>query len=53
MPSPTVRDVHIDSAMSEISIAYRNKLYIAPQVFPVVSVEKRSDKYFVFGRGDF
>lgn len=53
MPAPTLRDMHIDSAMTEISIAYRNRNYIAPQVFPIVPVEKKSDYYFVFGRGDW
>ena len=52
MPNPTVRDVHIDSAMGEISIAYHNQNYIWSQVFPEVPVQKRSDYYFVFPKGD-
>lgn len=48
MPAPTVRDVHLDAAMSQISIAYRNGLYIAEQVFPTVPVQKRSDYFYIF-----
>lgn len=51
MPSPTLRDVHLDTALSNISIAYRNELYIAEQVFPVVQVQKKSDYYFIFDKG--
>jgi len=51
MPRPTVRDVHQDAALSQISIAYRNPEYIAMQVFPRVTVEKQSDYYYIFDRG--
>lgn len=51
MPRPTLRDVHVNRPLTNISIAYANELYIAGQVFPVVSVEKKSDLYFVFDRG--
>ena len=50
MPGPTVRDVHIDRAMSNMSVGYRNQNYIAEQVFPRVPVQKKSDYYFVFPR---
>lgn len=48
MGTPTVNDVHVNAAMTNISIAYRNGLYIAEQVFPVVQVSKKSDFYFVY-----
>jgi len=51
MPAPTVRDVHIETALSQISVAYRNGVYIAEQVFPRVGVTKKSDYYFVFDKG--
>lgn len=47
MAGPTKSSVHIDSAMSNISIAYRNENYIAEQIFPNVPVQHQSDKYFV------
>ena len=29
--NPTIGDVHVDAALSEIAIAYRNKSFIADQ----------------------
>lgn len=46
---------HIDRPMSDISIAYLQSAenFIAGQVFPRVAVEKQSDLYYVYDRGDF
>lgn len=46
--TPGRHDVHIDSAMTNISIAYRNTGYIADKIFPNVPVNHQSDKYFKF-----
>ena len=51
--NPTIGDVHIDAALSEFAIAYRNKQFIADQVFPLVEVEKQSDKYYVWDKGSW
>jgi hypothetical protein len=51
MARPTVSDVHIEGPPSNISIAYRNETYIADQVFPVVTVENKTDHYFIFTKG--
>lgn len=51
MARPTARDVHTDTALTAISIAYRNPDYIAGQVLPTVTVKKISDKYYVFDKG--
>lgn len=51
MPSP--KEVHIDSALTQISIKYRNENYIADKIFPEVKVAKDSDKYFVYGKQNF
>ena len=48
MAQPTPSDVHVDAALSNISVAYKNESYIADQIFPVVPVDKQSDYYFVF-----
>ncbi len=48
MPQPTLRDVHIDQPLSNLSIAYRNESYIGEQIFPRLPVAKKSDYYFVF-----
>lgn len=52
MPLPTAADVHVDAALTQLSIAYRNPNLIWDRVFPVVPVTKQSDKYFLFDRGD-
>ena len=48
MAQPTPTDVHIDAALSNLSIAYKNMGYVADQLFPIVPVDKQSDKYFVW-----
>ena len=47
MATPTVSDVHTNAAMANVSIAFRNGMYIAEQVAPVVPVTKKSDFYYV------
>lgn len=51
MAQPTPSDVHIDAALSNISLAYKNQGYAADQLFPLVNVEKRSDYYYVWTKG--
>ena len=53
MPNPKIGDVHIDRAISNVAIRYQNSNFIADQVAPVVTVEKESDKYFTFTKGDW
>lgn len=52
MTQPTQGDVHVDTALSNISIAYGNApgLYVADQVFPKVSVPNQSDKFYTWTR---
>jgi hypothetical protein len=45
--------VHIDAALTNISVAYRNGVFIAERVLPVVPVLKQSDKYYVHGKEAF
>lgn len=45
---PTSKSVHIDAALSSLSIGYRNPMFIADQVFPHVRVAKMSDYFFKF-----
>lgn len=40
--------VHIDRALTNCAISYRNREYIADQCMPVVTVASRSDKIFEF-----
>lgn len=55
MPNPTRSDVHVNRPLTNISIAYMQSadMFVAADVFPVVSVPKRSDTYFIYDRGDF
>ena len=41
---PTASDLHVDRLLTNISIAFINKTYIADQMFPMVRVMKQSDK---------
>jgi hypothetical protein len=55
MPQPTVQQVHIQAALTQIATAYVQDQthYVADQVFPIVPVEHQSDKYFQFSKDDF
>ena len=50
MPQPTGSDLHIDTYLSNLGIAYMNEpsAYIADKVFPVVPVNHRSDLYPIY-----
>jgi hypothetical protein len=43
-------NVHIDVALTQISIAWPNEGLVGHQLFPSVAVKKQSDKYYIFGR---
>src|ERR1700760_3064141 len=51
---PTMYDVHVNRPLTNISVAYLQdqKAFVADKVFPVVPVEKQSDRYFVYLRGN-
>ena len=55
MPRPTSSAVHVDRALTNISVAHlqQQRDFAAMRVFPRVPVEHRSDKYYKFDRGDF
>jgi hypothetical protein len=51
--NPTAQDVHVDAILSNMSIAYKNSFYIADGIAPFVDVQKQSDKFYVFTKGDW
>lgn len=55
MPQPTLTDSHIDAILTNISVAYLQKQenFIADKVFPVIPVDKKSNKYFVYTKNDW
>ncbi len=48
---PTPKEVHIDSALTMVSIGYKNPMFIGDQVFPNVPVAKQSDYFYKFNKG--
>ena len=55
MPNPTVSDLHVSAALTDLSVAYWNQddAVISDRVFPIVSVRHKTDKYFEFSREDW
>ena len=55
MPQPTYSDVHVNAALTDISVAYvqDDANFIADKVFPPVPVVHQSDQYFIFSKDDF
>lgn len=55
MPNPLVNQVHVDAALTQMSVAYIQEAtkFVARKMFPVLPVEFRSDKYFVYSQEDF
>lgn len=53
MPLPTLSQVHVQAALTDLSIAYRQDApATSDQLFPRVSVDKQSNKYFIWDKGD-
>ena len=50
---PYLSELHIDRALTDFSVAYMNEDYIGDTVAPLLPVDKRSDKYFVYNRDAF
>ncbi|MFA6048270.1 MAG: hypothetical protein WC737_05695 [Parcubacteria group bacterium] len=49
---PKVNEVHIDVALSNMSLGYHPTGMIAEDIFPVISVAKESDKYYAWNKGE-
>ena len=54
MPLLTPSQVHIDAPLTNLTLAYAQSQenFIADKVFPVVGVDKQSDKYYIYSRAD-
>lgn len=55
MPNPTTNDVHLDVPLTNISVAHMQSMegFVANKVFPIVPVQKQSDRYYIFDRADW
>ena len=54
MPMLTPSQVHLDTPLSNLTLAYvqSQSVFVADKVFPVVGVEKQSDKYYIYDRAN-
>lgn len=50
MGKPNPGDVHIDVALSNLSIKYSNEELVGEKLFPALPVDKDSNKYFIYGK---
>jgi len=52
MPLLTPSNVHIDMPLSNLTLAYvqEQSNFVADKVFPVVGVQRQSDKYYIYDR---
>jgi len=46
-------DIHIDVALTNVAVQYKNDAFIADKILRPVPVTKQSDKYFIFGKEAF
>jgi hypothetical protein len=55
MSSPVPSDVHVNTPLTNISIAYlqSQESFVASRVFPNIPVAKQSDRYYTYDRGEF
>ena len=55
MPNPTMSDLHVSAALTDLSIAFTNEdsASVFDKVFPIIPVNKQSDQYFVYDHQDF
>lgn len=53
MPLPTLSQVHVQTALTDLSIAYRQDApAVSDRLFSRVSVSKQANKFFVWDKGD-
>jgi hypothetical protein len=55
MPQPTAGDVHVNRLLGNIKTAYIQKQsnFVADEVFPVVPVDNKSDRYIAYSKEDW
>jgi hypothetical protein len=50
---PSLNQLHVDEALTQISIAYRNQAFVSEEVLPVVPVMKKNDVFYKFSKQHF
>jgi hypothetical protein len=49
----TSRDVHIDMPLTNLVVGFEPQGFIVNEIFPIVNVNKQSDVYYKYTKGDF
>lgn len=49
---PTSSNVHYNQILQNVSIRYKNGMYIGESIAPVIPVQKDSDNYYIFSKAD-
>lgn len=47
---PQIGDVHVNQPLTNFALQFRNRAFVAEEVFPIVPVLKESDVYYTFSR---
>ena len=47
---PQIGDVHVNQPLTNFALQFRNRAFVADEVFPIVPVMKESDVYYTFSR---
>lgn len=52
---PTISDVHVNVPLTNLSLMYDqdDTAFVATRVFPLISVQQKSDLYYAYNKGDF
>lgn len=50
---PDISMVHVDQSLTQVSIAYHNDQFVANSMFPMIPVNKQSNKYFIYSKDRF
>lgn len=50
---PLASEVHVERALTNMAVKYKNGAFIADQILPRVKVKKENDLYFIFGREEY
>jgi hypothetical protein len=45
---PEVSQVHVDAALTNLAVGYRNPAFISDELAPIVPVRKQFDRYFIY-----
>lgn len=47
---PQIGDVHVNTPLTNFALQFRNRAFVADEVFPILPVVKESDLYYTFSR---